>query len=82
MMPFFIINNWIESYQTLKGIRQVLNALSRRSTLPNETRYAIRTVKKNYYSLQEDFMEFFPELIDYVEKDFGVEISHRIKIPF
>ena len=82
MMPFFIINNWIESYQTLKGIRQVLIALSRRSTLPNETRYAIRTVKKNYSSLQEDFMEFFPELIDYVEKDFGIEISHRIKIPF
>ena len=82
MMPFFIINNWIESYQTLKGIRQVLNALSRRSTLPKETRYAVRTVKKNYSSLQEDFMEFFPELIDYVEKDFGIEISHRIKIPF
>jgi hypothetical protein len=50
--------------------------------LPNETRYAIRTVKKNYSSLQEDFMEFFPELINYVEKDFGVEISHRIRMPF
>ena len=24
MMPFFIINNWIESYQTLNGIRHVI----------------------------------------------------------
>jgi acyl carrier protein phosphodiesterase len=81
-MPFFIINNWIESYQTVKGIRQVLLALSRRSTLPNETRYAIKVLKKNYYSLQDDFMEFFPQLIDYVEKDFGIQISHRIGMPF
>ncbi len=33
IMPFFIINNWIESYQTFNGIRHVLNALSKRSTL-------------------------------------------------
>ena len=78
MMPFFIINNWIESYQTRRGIRSVLNTLSKRSSLPNETRFAMKALKKNYYALQDDFMEFFPQLIDYVEKDFGIEISHRI----
>jgi len=82
MMPFFIINNWIESYQTINGIRHVLKTLSKRTTLPSETRFAIRALKKNYYPLQEDFMEFFPQLIEYVEKDFGIEISHRITIPF
>ena len=81
MMPFFIINNWIESYETIQGVKHVLNALSKRSTLPNETRWAIKTLKKNY-SLQDDFMEFFPQLIDYVEKDFGIQISHDIRIPF
>jgi len=82
MMPFFIINNWIETYQTTNGIKHVLRTLSRNSSLPNETRFAIKALKKNYYSLQDDFMEFFPQLIDYVEKDFGIEISHRITIPF
>jgi hypothetical protein len=42
----------------------------------------MRALKKNYFSLQDDFMEFFPQLIDYVENDFGIEISHRITIPF
>jgi acyl carrier protein phosphodiesterase len=56
--------------------------MSKRTTLPKETRFAIRALKKNYYSLQDDFMEFFPQLIDYVENDFGIEISHRITIPF
>jgi acyl carrier protein phosphodiesterase len=82
MMPFFIINNWIESYQTVNGIRHVLKTLSKRSSLPSETRFAIKSLKKNYYSLQDDFMEFFPQLIDYVENDFGIEISHRITMPF
>jgi len=82
MMPFFIINNWIESYQTLSGIRHVLRTLSKRTTLPGETRFAMRALKKNYYPLLEDFLEFFPQLIDYVEKDFGIDISHRITIPF
>jgi acyl carrier protein phosphodiesterase len=82
MMPFFIINNWIESYQTRNGIRHVLNTLSKRSSLPNETRFAMKALKKNYFTLQDDFMEFFPQLIEYVESEFGIEISHRITMPF
>ena len=82
MMPFFIINNWIESYQTIKGIRLVLKTLSKHSSLPNEARFAVRALKENYNHLQDDFMEFFPQLIDYVEKEFGIQISHRITIPF
>ncbi len=80
--PFFIINNWIESYKTSNGLRKVLNALSRRTSLPSETKFAIKSLKKNYYSLDEDFMEFFPQLIEYVENDFGIPLSHRITMPF
>jgi acyl carrier protein phosphodiesterase len=80
--PFFIINNWIESYKTSKGLRKVLSTLSRRTSLPPESKYAIKTFNKNYYSLEEDFMEFFPHLIEYVEKDFGIPLSHRITLPF
>lgn len=80
--PFFIINNWIESYKTSKGLRKVLSTLSKRTSLPPESKYAIKTFNKNYYSLEEDFMEFFPQLIEYVEKDFGIPLAHRITLPF
>ncbi|HCC72062.1 MAG TPA: DUF479 domain-containing protein [Bacteroidales bacterium] len=80
--PFFIINNWIESYRTTKGIKHVLSTLSKRSSLPSESKYAIKILKKNYYSLEEDFMEFFPQLIEYVENDSGIQLSHRIIMPF
>jgi acyl carrier protein phosphodiesterase len=80
--PFFIINNWIESYKTSNGLKHVLSALSKRTSLPAESKYAIKTFKKNYYSLGEDFMEFFPQLIEYVENDFGIPLSQRITLPF
>lgn len=81
-IPFFIINNWIESYRTSKGLKSVLRAMSKRTSLPNEARYAIKTFKKNYYSLNDDFMEFFPQLIDYVENEFDIQLSHNLTIPF
>jgi acyl carrier protein phosphodiesterase len=56
--------------------------MSKRTSLPAETRYAIKTLKKNYYSLGDDFMEFFPQLIEYVENDFGIQLSQRITLPF
>lgn len=81
-MPFFIINNWIESYRTNSGLRKVFNAMSKRTSLPHETKYAIKTLEKNYYSLSDDFMEFFPQLIQFVENDFGIQLSQRITLPF
>jgi len=81
-IPLFIINNWLESYKTSNGLRSVFKALSKRTSLPNESRYAIKTLKKNYYSLDDDFMEFFPQLIEYVENNFGIHLSHRLSIPF
>ncbi|MEA1888020.1 MAG: ACP phosphodiesterase [Bacteroidota bacterium] len=80
--PFFIINNWIESYKTTRGIKHVLSTLSKRTSLPSESKYAIKTLKRNYYGLGEDFMEFFPQLIEYVENDFGIPLSQRITMPF
>lgn len=81
-MAFFIINNWLETYGTMSGLRKVLNTLSSRTSLPKETKFGIKTLKKNYSELESDFMEFFPALIDFVEQEHGVQISHRISIPF
>jgi len=81
-MPFFIIDNWLETYQTRRGIRRVLKTLSGITSLPKETRLAMRVWKKQYYSIEEDFMEFFPQLISYVESEFGIELSPGMRVPF
>jgi hypothetical protein len=42
----------------------------------------MRVWKKQYYTIEEDFMEFFPELINYVENEFGIVLSPGIRLPF
>jgi acyl carrier protein phosphodiesterase len=39
-LPFFIINNWLESYTSIEGIEGVLRRMTKRTSLPNETPFA------------------------------------------
>jgi hypothetical protein len=42
----------------------------------------MRVWKKNYYAIGEDFMEFFPQLVNYVESEFGIVLSPGMRVPF
>ncbi len=66
-LPFFIINNWLESYQTVEGIESVLYRMSQRTSLPGEAQYAIHELVREYDSFRQEFLEFFPSLQSYVE---------------
>ena len=72
-LPFFIINNWLESYQTVEGIESVLYRMSRRTSLPDEAQYAIHELVREYEAFREEFLEFFPLLIAFVELRLGHE---------
>ncbi len=74
-LPFFIINNWLESYTSIEGIEGVLRRMTRRTSLPNETPFAIAELRKNYHLFRDDFMEYFPQLVAYVEQKHDVSVS-------
>jgi len=73
-LPIFILNNWLESYLTIEGIGVVLDRMSKRTSLPDYTKFAISDFRQNYDKYRADFYEYFPQLIDYVETE------HKIKI--
>jgi acyl carrier protein phosphodiesterase len=74
-LPFFVINNWLESYTSIEGIEGVLRRMTRRTSLPNETTFAISELRKNYHLFRDDFLCFFPDLIEYVEKTHDIPVS-------
>lgn len=74
-LPFFIINNWLESYTSIEGIEGVLRRMTKRTSLPNETTFAISELRENYNLFRDEFMEYFPQLIDYVEKNHSISIK-------
>jgi acyl carrier protein phosphodiesterase len=74
LMPSFIKNDWIQVYSTIEGIINVLLRMSMRTTLPDQSEFAREIFRKYYVQLQSEFLTYFPDLIRYVVKYYGVQI--------
>jgi acyl carrier protein phosphodiesterase len=67
----FIRNKWLKSYETLEGIQSVFIGMSKGTSLPDETEFAMYVLRKNYNQIKHDFLIYFPQLIDYSDKELG-----------
>jgi len=76
-LPAFIKNNWIQRYESVDGVREILEKMSERTTLPSETNYAIEVLEKEYDKLEKEFLTFFPLIIEYVKEAFDIEFDHQ-----
>jgi acyl carrier protein phosphodiesterase len=76
-VPSFIKNDWINVYKSVEGIVMVLNRMSMRTTLPDESEFAREIIRKYYIQLQSEFLTFFPEIIKYMIEKRGITIDLR-----
>ena len=74
-LPFFIINNWLESYTSIEGIEGVLRRMTRRTSLPHETPFAISELREKYHLFRDEFMEYFPLLVAYIEEKHSIPVN-------
>ncbi len=75
-LPGFMNERWIERYATLEGIRDVLDTMAKRTSLPNETEFAISVIEAFYDDFRHEFYDFFGQIIEFVESKFMISI-HR-----
>lgn len=75
-LPSFIDNNWIRTYKSIKGIKIVLLRMSKNSSLPDETEYAIDILKNYYDDIETGFLNYFPELIKFVNEKFEINYKY------
>jgi acyl carrier protein phosphodiesterase len=68
ILPRIIAENWLASYQSLEGIRLTFTRLSRRFKREYSLACACDELIENYSKLEADFLQFFPELMAYVEQ--------------
>jgi len=73
-LPGFMNERWIERYATLDGIRDVLDTMSIRTSLPKETEFAISVMEAFYKDFRHEFYDFFSQLIEFVESKFLISI--------
>ncbi|HET6555731.1 MAG TPA: ACP phosphodiesterase [Prolixibacteraceae bacterium] len=74
-LPFLIHHRRLESYAVRENLHQVLDIMSKRTSLPSNTGWAMQLLNDEYAQFEAHFRRFFPELINYVESDYGVMIK-------
>ena len=74
LTPVMIEGNWLLSYATTDGIQLVLNGMNRRTKGRSKMNEATKELKENYNAFEEDFTQFFKELIEFsTEKRLEIE---------
>ena len=63
MMPYMIEHNWLVSYRTVEGISRILTQMDQRTKNESKMRFAINELTEFYIEFENEFTEFFEELI-------------------
>jgi acyl carrier protein phosphodiesterase len=74
-LPFLIQHKRLESYANYENLFEVLEIMSRRTSLPSNSEWAMSLLRAEYDQFAELFKNFFAEMIEYVESDFAIRIS-------
>lgn len=73
--PTFLENNWMMAYTTVDGIELVLERMSANTSLPDHSAFAVEVLRNEYSVFMEDFLEFFPTIVEFLEEKYEIEIS-------
>jgi acyl carrier protein phosphodiesterase len=68
ILPYMISEDWLGRYIEIKSVGVTLDRITRRLTRGARFKGAIVEVEKNYADLEGDFLNFFPDLLDYVHR--------------
>ena len=66
MLPFMIKGNWLVSYAEPEGIHRALSGMAARTPYESGMEKAGEMLGAHYSDFRQEFLEFFPELEDYV----------------
>ncbi|WP_369047516.1 ACP phosphodiesterase [Tenacibaculum sp. UWU-22] len=62
MLPYMIQYNWLYNYQYIKGIKEVLEGMNRRTKGKSKMNLAIEDLQLHYFDFEQDFTSFFKDL--------------------
>jgi acyl carrier protein phosphodiesterase len=62
LMPYMVKQNWLLSYQTVEGIRNILTQMDRRSKNLSKMQFATEELVTFYTEFEQEFTLFFEDL--------------------
>ncbi len=76
LVPFLIQSKRLVTYESFDGIEKTLRIMSIHTSLPDETEFAMEVLYKKYNHFNEDFNEFFQEIIKAIREEFGIKLPY------
>ncbi len=73
--PTFLENNWMMAYTNVEGIELVLERMSANTSLPDHSAFAVEVLRDQYSVFMDDFLEFFPMIVQFLEEKYEIDIS-------
>lgn len=67
LLPYMILQNWLESYAEMDGLQRSFEGLARRARFDSGMEKVVFDLQKDYEQYREEFMAFFPDMIEYVK---------------
>lgn len=71
-LPILIAKNRLLSYLKIDGIENALITMSKYTSLPNESDFALKVIEANYQYINNQFLQFFDEAIEYTNKEMAL----------
>ncbi|MFT7606212.1 MAG: acyl carrier protein phosphodiesterase, partial [Saprospiraceae bacterium] len=67
-LPGMIQGNWLQAYGSKEGMLFTLKKMDERASFPSNFADALAHLHLDYEAYNEEFCEFFPEVIEFVNK--------------
>lgn len=74
-LPFLIQSRRMESYASIDGLKSALDIMSKHTSLPNKSDYAIETLTEEYDGFENEFELFMRDLIKYVSNEHQINVA-------
>ena len=79
-MHYMVATDLLTSYRTVDGIERSLRGIASRLRRPSRLGESVSELEGGYLELRDDFTEFFPQLIRFVDDD-NKDHSHVLAAP-
>lgn len=67
ILPFMIRQNWLVNYANFEPLAKIFDRMDRRTDYQSGMKTGVETLKKYYPEIKNDFFDFMPELVDFVQ---------------
>ena len=74
-LPFLIQSRRLESYANIEGLQTALDIMARRTSLPNQSEYAIETLLVHYNEFESEFEFFIKEIVEFVKTKHDINVA-------